>query len=936
MKNVWQMKTCDEELAQKISETLNISVIMARLLVQRGITSLDEARSFLNPDLKLLTDPGLMQGMQAGVVRIRQAIEQNEKIVIYGDYDVDGVCSVVLLKECLERLGLKADYYVPNRFNEGYGLNIEAIEELARQAYKLIITVDCGISSVEEAELARQLGVDLIITDHHTPPEIQPRAIAIINPKNDQLPALTNLAGVGVAYKLAAALLQAHGQQIGQDYLDLVALATVADIVPLLDENRILVKYGLEVLEKSQRRGLQALMQKTGLTGKKLEAWHIGFVLGPRLNSAGRLDSARKSIELLLSQDEIEADLIAAQLCVWNDERRNIEESIYQQARLDIESDSLYSQAAIIIAAGEGWHEGVIGIVASRLANHYNRPAIVISWDGEKGRGSARSSGDLDLYAALQHCQAYLEQFGGHKMAAGLSLHKDNLALFRQALQAYMTSLESVQMNYKSYPVDMEIDDSAINQQLLNEISCLHPCGEGNPVPCFALRASNIEASSLVGARSEHFKCKTGTNRIETIAFNRADLMGPALNICQQDLLFELSENSFRGRSNLQLKIKDMKHSFCPDELSDEKTNVSQMIRAIEKTVDELAAGRPVLFVYPGHRSLSKHQGLLQGIFKPEQIQELHGRLPMESRNDAERQLAAGERKLFLTTQAFLEYYCERDKLPAALHYTLVLWPGEYRLGVLETDHIEIGILTNQSRCLLSLAGGDDPWEGRTIVYANRPSTIQAFSKNRGGVEIESGLSDAWQRKVIRQRFKQSLTGTLFIDGSHPPKLAAMDSVDHIILADSPFGIYELGAVLDYMDELEIPLKVSFPREDLNKNRTYLERIYPEKDLLQQVGEVLLKYGSSMLRANEEQLAARLASDLKRDFRSLDLLPVLYILADLGLCQFQKSGSIIATKFLKTNIDHLNLSNSPYYREGQREKSLFGSWEQSLNNNLVW
>jgi len=313
--SIWQLKSYDDERALLISQELKISLPLARLLVQRGNQNAEQARKFLYPQLSMLEDPLKMKGMQAAVKRIGQAIAAQEKIVIYGDYDADGVCSIVILLECFKRLDYAVDYYVPNRFNEGYGLNVEALQMLSGQGCKLVITVDCGIAALTEADLARELGMDLIITDHHTPTEKLPLAHAIINPKNDQLPSIANLAGVGVSYKLACALLQSRGIEPGQDWLDLAAIATVADIVPLLEENRILVKYGLAALENTTRPGLIALLEKTGLRGKPLNTWQIGFVLAPRLNSAGRLDSARKSIDLLLSRDDQEAQLLAEELC---------------------------------------------------------------------------------------------------------------------------------------------------------------------------------------------------------------------------------------------------------------------------------------------------------------------------------------------------------------------------------------------------------------------------------------------------------------------------------------------------------------------------------------------------------------------------------------------------------------------------------------------
>lgn len=946
MHTIWQLRPFEQKIAQDISRELNISPIVSSLLVQRGVSGAEQARSFLNPDLKLLTDPFALNGMRAGVERIQAAIKKQEKTVIYGDYDVDGVCSVVVLKECLARIGFEVDYYVPDRFSEGYGLNREAIQHLTEQGYRLLITVDCGITSVEETELARQSGLDIIITDHHTPPAVQPAAAAIINPKNDRIEATAYLAGVGVSYKLAAALMQTYGLEIGKEWLDLVALATVADIVPLMDENRILVKYGLEALAKTHRPGLRALMQKTSLTGKSLQAWHVGFVLAPHINSAGRLDSARKSVELLLTADEAEAELLAEQLCGLNTERRLIEADIYQQAVQEIEKGMDLGREYFLVAGGEGWHEGVIGIVASRLANNYNRPALVISWNGEHGKGSARSAGGIDIYQALNHCQSLLVQFGGHKQAGGLTLQKQQLGPFKQALQEYISAEELLDPNCKIHMADMELEEEEINPELLADINQLAPFGEGNPLPYFVLRSSPVYEPLLVGAKGEHLKSKTGSKLLDVIAFNRADLLGPGLDKCNQDLLFELNENSFRGRTALQLKIKDMKSSFYPDYLYGKTNNSARLAEAIQRTVEELANQRPVLFIYPGYRSLNKHLPLLQGLFKAGQLQELHGQLSPTARNSARQQLAAGQARVFLSTQAFWDYYdrgtnprCgNRNTLPAALRYALALWPAEHAsLNVLEESGVEVCIIdSNQYISLNTQVVWEHKPGAKGVVYANRASTIQGLNKSITNIEIEAGINDVRQRKTARQRFSKTAAGLLLMDGTHPDRMAQLGTIQEIILADSPFGHYELAAATDYMEDEQISVSWSFAPDDLTKNRSYLERIYPDQQLLQLIWQQMQSYSRSVIRTTQEKLAARLAADTGRDLRPLDLLPVLHILADLDLCRFEKSGSIIEIKLISTNVAELNVDNSPYYWEGQREKALLKKWAQSLNNNLVW
>jgi single-stranded-DNA-specific exonuclease len=938
LNNIWQLKSYNDNLARVISHELKLALPVARLLVQRGISNVEQARNFLDSDLTMLTDPLAMKGMQAALQRIEAAIHAKEKIVVYGDYDADGVCSIVILIECFERLHYTADYYVPNRFNEGYGLNAEALQKLAEQGYKLIITVDCGISSIAEAQLVRELGMDIIITDHHTPAEIQPAAQAIINPKNDQLPAVANLAGVGVSYKLACALLQARGLDPGQDWLELVAIATVADIVPLLDENRILVKYGLAALGKTSRPGLLALLQKTNLLGKPVTSWQIGFVLAPRLNSAGRLDSARTSIALLLSQNLDAAALLAEELCRLNDERRAIEEAIYQQALLHLPD---LEQAPFIMVGGEGWHEGVIGIVASRLANRFNRPTLIISWEGERGKASARSSGTFNLYEALLHCRDYLEKFGGHRMAAGFSLHKDQFEAFKQALQDYMQGQELPAPNQKIYSADLEIEEAELSMKLWSEFEVLAPFGEGNPVPNLILRASPLHDLSLVGTNGAHLKFKTGAQYLEAIAFNGADMMQPGLKVCKQDLLFDLAQNNFRGRSSLQLKIKDIKPGWYSDFGDRENMNSALMDQALMRTVQDLTEGRPVLFIYPAYRSLTKHREKLQAIFKTEWIQELHGLLDPAARSNALQQFQQGEARVFITTQAFLDYLGAKQRragsggqaiLPANLRAMVYLWPlsvdetsfmDEQKLDIYKIDinpHLRFHV-TN---------AGDAGETGHRIAYVNRPTTVKTLLRKQPQAEIESGLKDPQLRRTTRQRFRTSRSGLLLVDGTHPPGSGQLGEIEDFILMDSPFAHYELAAVADYVDNMDLQLHYAFKAADINRNRDYLQHIYPEAATVQAIWQALLGYRQKSLRLREDDLLAGLSNPLKRDISRLDLMSTLHILADLGLCRFQKSGSIMAITFISTDNVALQLDLSPYYWEGQKEKELLERWQQSM------
>jgi single-stranded-DNA-specific exonuclease len=929
--SIWQLKSYDDELALNISRELKISLPVSRLLVQRGIKNAAQARNFLYPQLSKLEDPMKMKGMQSALERIGKAITAREKVVIYGDYDADGVCSIVILMECFARIGYPVAYYVPNRFSEGYGLNAEALQMLHAQGCKLVITVDCGITSMKEAELAGELGMDLIITDHHTPADQQPLVNAIINPKNDELPAITNLAGVGVSYKLACAMLHERGMEPGQDWLDLVVIATVADIVPLLEENRTLVKYGLKALDKTTRPGLVALMEKTGLRGKPINSWQIGFVLAPRLNSAGRIDSARKSIALLLSRDESEAQQLAEELCRLNDERREIEEDIYQQALLDLPD---LEQEKFILVSGEIWHEGVIGIVASRLANKFNRPAIVISWEGEQGKGSARSSGDFDLYAALQHCRGYLERFGGHRMAAGLSLQRSQLDHFRRALQDYMLGQELPAIGKKIYPADLEISEAELSLNLWSEIELLAPFGEGNPVPSLVLRSSPLHDMSLVGTNGAHFKFRTGTSSLEAIAFNGADMMHPGLKVCKQDLLFDLAENNFKGRNSLQLKIKDIKPVWRDDWPVGETSSAVQIREVLTTTVRELLKGHPVLFVYPTVRSLTKHREMMQAIVKPELLQEMHGLLDRKTRDYVLRQFSKGESKIYLSTQSLLEYLAGPGSragkplaMPPDLHTIVRFWPES---GQTTTFHnrqdLNIFNLTITPRLHFEVNQTADADCGRSIIYVNRPATVKKILQQYPQAEVEAGAADPGMRRISRQRFRNNRTGLLLADGTHPPGPVQLGEIDALVLMDSPFAAYELAAVADYVNNPELKMQLKFTAGDIDRNRDYLQRIYPEPAKLELIWRALLGWGCKTLRLEETEILARLGKATGAATSRLELMASLQIMSDLDLCQFQKSGSIMAINFYSTQKDALQPEFSPYFHEGIKEKELLERW----------
>ena len=530
---------------------------IAQVLSARGISP-EESPAFLEPRLEDLNDPFLMRDMDKAVERIITAVKESQKIMVHGDYDVDGVTSLSLLYRNLTSIGLNVIPYIPDRFTEGYGLSSQGIEKAKEEGISLIITVDCGITALEEIEMARKYGIDVIVTDHHEPRETLPEATAIINPKVDDYP-FKDLAGVGVAFKLLEALYRKLSLNLNHLYwdLDLVALGTVADIVPLVKENRVFVHFGLKILEKSKKAGIKSLKSVTGLNGK-VEPWHISFILAPRLNAAGRLNHAIEAFKLLSTRDGLEALQLARELDRTNKERQGIERKILSEAekmvrRMDLDKDW------VIVLGSEDWHEGVIGIVASKLVEQYNRPTILLSFTGGIGKGSGRSIQNFNLFNALLDLEKYLLSFGGHKMAAGLRLEKENLQDFRQALNKLAKERLKKEYFEPELYIDGEIRLSDINQDILSVYRKLSPFGMGNPQPVFVVKNVTVKNDIRV-MKDRHISFTLKQEQIErrAIAFDAMDKReiiqsGKPLNFAVQ-----VSENNRNGE--IEFKVLDVKY----------------------------------------------------------------------------------------------------------------------------------------------------------------------------------------------------------------------------------------------------------------------------------------------------------------------------------------------------------------------------------------
>ena len=559
----WNLRPSGPAGSRAELERAGLPPLCAAVLCARGVDTAPAASAFLAHGPDLLHDPFLLQDMEKAVERISRAIREQETLAVYGDYDVDGITATCLLTQFLRTLGGQVVSYIPDRTEEGYGLNNHAIDALARQGVTLIVTVDCGITAAQEVEYARALGVDVVITDHHQCKEVLPQAVAVVDPRRpDCSYPFPDLAGVGVALKLALALTAPDQRpQVLLDYGELAAIGTVADVMLLQGENRALVHLGLERLADCSRPGLQALLREAGCPrGQVPTTVTIGYGLAPRINAAGRMEQAGTALELLLTQDPQRGQELAQELCQLNRLRQAIELEIFQHCDQLLTHTPALS-APVIVLAGEGWHQGVIGIVASRLAEKYACPAFMISLDGDKGKGSCRSFGGFNLFGALERCAPLLDSYGGHELAAGFSIRRNNIPAFRAALCQLVEEFAGHQPMESSLDVDCEIPHcSLLSTQDVESLSLLEPFGSGNPKPVFLLRSVCVLSHTDVGG-GRHLKLKLRRDGVamDAIFFSANTAACGIENGQRLDIAFTLQINQFRGNRTVQLQLCDLR-----------------------------------------------------------------------------------------------------------------------------------------------------------------------------------------------------------------------------------------------------------------------------------------------------------------------------------------------------------------------------------------
>jgi single-stranded-DNA-specific exonuclease len=564
---LWQHLPCDDEESRVLGAALNLHPTIARLLCMRGLRDPEQAARFLNPSMDHLHDPFLLADMRPAIERIERAIAGKERIAIHGDYDVDGITSTVILRRAIEMLGAECVHFIPERLRDGYGLQPAAIERLHGEGVHLIISVDCGIRATEAAVRARELGVDLIITDHHEPEGTLPPALAVINPKrHDCTYPDKNLAGVGVALKVVQALCQrADKGKWLPAFVKIAAIGTLADVVPLVGENRVIAKLGLQSLSRGRHTvGLRALLEASGLTGKTIDSYQVGFILAPRVNAAGRMSTPDIATRLLLATDEgalEEARTLAQQLNEENLKRQAEEADLVAQAKKAIETDPAIGAHNVLVVGGEGWHRGVIGIAASKLVDTYHKPAIVLSIDGAIAHGSCRSIPAFDMLDGLERCAEFFLRFGGHKQAAGLTMEAAKVPEFRARINAHADNVLEPDHLRPRLRIDGSLSLKQITPDLVDGLNALAPFGLANPRPIFhAMPVEIVDGPRPLKDRHLKMTFRQDGRSFRAIAWRAAERAAFLTeNRAGVNLAFSLEQNEFQGETYLELTVADFK-----------------------------------------------------------------------------------------------------------------------------------------------------------------------------------------------------------------------------------------------------------------------------------------------------------------------------------------------------------------------------------------
>lgn len=569
VEKVWNLKRQGEQNEVKhLSAALNVNMVIARLLVQRGIKTFNEAKAFFRPRLSDLHNPFLMKDMHKAVSRLEQAIAKKEKVIVYGDYDVDGTTSVALMYSFLKPRIEQLEYYIPDRYSEGYGISPKSIDYAVENGVTLIVALDCGIKAVEKIADAKSRGVDFIICDHHNPDDEVPPAVAVLDPKQiDCNYPYKELSGCGVGFKLAQGFCQKNNIEQDElyDLLDLLVVSIASDIVPITGENRVLAYYGLKKLNSNPGIGLQTIINLAGIGDTEITISDIVFKIGPRLNASGRIEHGKKSVQILVTEDEEKSDLIGEEIDSFNEIRKTLDRDITQEALDMIEASEEMKSMNSTVLYNRDWHKGVVGIVASRVTEQYYRPSIILTESNGLATGSARSVRDFDLYEAIGQCSDLLESYGGHMYAAGLTLKIENIPAFRQRFEEIVTNQITDMQQTQTIEIDAKISLSEITPRFYRILKQFAPFGPHNMAPVFVTEdVFDAGTSRLVGKNQEHLKLDLvepdiNSGKFAGIAFNQSDAFDLITSGSPFDVCYTIAENEYRGKVNLQLYIKDIK-----------------------------------------------------------------------------------------------------------------------------------------------------------------------------------------------------------------------------------------------------------------------------------------------------------------------------------------------------------------------------------------
>ncbi len=560
----WITAHIDKELAAEVAENHSLDPFTALILVSRGITEYEDVEEFFDSEFSFC-DPYLIVDMEKAVERIEKAINENEKICVFGDYDADGVTATALMYSYLSKRGADVMYYIPDRVSEGYGMNNGAIDSLKGKGVKLIVTVDNGISAIDEIDYANSLGMETVVTDHHQVGDTLPNAVAVIDPHREDCNIhFKDWAGVGVAFKVVCALEKGSYYDIINEYADIIAVGTIADVVDLRDENRAIVKYGVAKINSNSCNGINALRQIAGVGEKKLNAVGVTYSLAPRINAAGRIESATTALKLLLAEDLMSALTIAEEVDMCNRKRHEFENEIMESALKHIESNEQLKNARIIVVCGENWHHGVVGIVAARITEKYGKPSIVITFDGDEGTGSARSIDGFSVYEAIKSCEDLLTHFGGHTMAAGLGIKKENVTEFFTRINEFASAIPDV---VPTLTLDCKLNPAYIDAALVESLENLEPFGAGNSQPLFGIFGVRLDSIRPVG-EGKHLRLSftKGTTQFVAMKFSTTVAEFPFCEGDMVDLAVRIDKNEFRGEIKASVQIREMRFSGVDEE----------------------------------------------------------------------------------------------------------------------------------------------------------------------------------------------------------------------------------------------------------------------------------------------------------------------------------------------------------------------------------